>query len=137
MSLQTVQQIMDKRPTTVQCQTPLTTIIETLVNSQQTQLPVVNNSNKLLGMVSLIDCQRALLIGAYHCDQPIKVNDIMAKDFSCLEEKEQLSEVAIRTQQQPENIFPVVKAGKLIGIMRRADLLLQLQNNLALCAQMK
>ena len=135
MSIQTVQQIMHKQPITVQCQTPLSTIIETLISSQQAQLPVVNNSHKLLGMVSLIDCQKALLISAYHCDHPVKVNDIMAKSYTHLGSDEHLSEVAIKTQQEYENIFPVIKEEKLIGIVRRVDLLVQLQNNLALCSQ--
>jgi len=137
MSRENVQQIMDKQPISVQCQTPLTTIIETLISSEQTQLPVVNNSNHLLGMVSLIDVQKALLVGAYHCDQPLKVNAIMAKEFICLNPEEDLSEVAIKTQKLPENIFPVVKEGKLIGMMKRVDLLIHLQNSLTRCSQMK
>lgn len=135
MNQHSVQEVMDKQPITVQCQTPLSGIIDTLINSQQTQLPVVNADNKLLGMVSLIDCQKALLVGAYHCDQPVKVNDIMAKKFTTLAGTEALSEVAIKTQQQSDNIFPVLKAEKLIGIMRRADLLQYLQRNLSLCSQ--
>jgi len=134
MKQQTVQQIMDKQPITVKCQTPLTEIIEILIKSQQTQLPVINNANKLLGMVSLIDCQKALLIGAYHCDQPVKVNNIMAKNFTALIATDKLSEVAIKTQHQSENIFPVLKEDQLIGIMNRADLLLQLQRNLMQCS---
>ena len=133
MKTQTVQAIMHKQPISVQCQTPLATIIETLIESQQLQLPVINQSNKLIGMVSLIDCQNALLIGAYHCDQPIKVNDIMAKDFTSLATQQALSEVAIQTQQQTESIFPVLESGKLVGILRRVDLLNYLYNNFSQC----
>lgn len=135
MNTQTVQLIMDKQPMTVKCQSPLTTIIDTLISSQQTQLPVVNSSNQLLGMVSLIDVQKALLIGAYHCDQPVKVNDIMVKEFIHLGADEALSEVAIKTQQQSENTFPVIKGNKLVGVLKRADLLLYLQKKLTLCSQ--
>lgn len=134
MSQQTVKNIMRKQPVTVQCQTPLSEIIKTLITSQQAQLPVVNSVNKLIGMVSLIDCQTALLISAYHCDKPVKVNDIMAKNFTFLTSDEDLSEVAIKTQKQAENIFPVVDNGKLIAIMRRTDLLIHLQKNLSLCS---
>jgi len=134
MNQQTVQNVMHRQPVTVQCQTPLTQIIATLNNSQQAHLPVVNSANKLLGMVSQIDCQKALLIGAYHCDQPIKVNDIMAKSFTSLTVDEDLSEVAMKTQTAPENLFPVITAGKLVGIVKRVDLLLHLQNDLAHCS---
>ena len=137
MSIKTVQNIIHKKPITVQCQTPLAKIIDTLIKSQQTQLPVVNNSNKLIGMVSLIDCQKALLHSAYHCDQPVIVNDIMAKDYTCLALDQQLSEVAIKTQQHNENIFPVQHEGKFVGIIKRVDLLKELNNDLSLCSQRK
>lgn len=135
MSKQTVKQIMRKQPITIQCKTPLTEIIHILVTSQQAQLPVVNNNKKLIGMVSLIDCQKALLMSAYHCDKPVTVNDVMTETFMLLNEDEDLSEVAINTQKQTENIFPVVKEGKLIAILRRTDLLVHLQKNLSLCSK--
>ena len=86
MSKQTVKQIMRKQPITIQCKTPLTEIIHILVTSQQDQLPVVNNNKKLIGTVSLIDCQKALLISAYHCDKPVTVNDVMTEEFMFLNE---------------------------------------------------
>ena len=135
MSQQTVKQIMRKQPITIQCKTPLTEIIHIIVTSQQAQLPVVNNNKKLIGMVSLIDCQKALLIGAYHCDKPVTVNDVMKEEFMFLNEDEDLSEVAINTQQQTENFFPVVKDDKLIAILRRTDLLVHLHKNLSLCSK--
>ena len=135
MSKQTVKQIMRKQPITIQCKTPLTEIIHILVTSQQDQLPVVNNNKKLIGTVSLIDCQKALLISAYHCDKPVTVNDVMTEEFMFLNENEELSEVAINTKKQSENIFPVVNDGKLIAILRRTDLLVHLQKNLSLCSK--
>ncbi|PKF63107.1 hypothetical protein CW745_06720 [Psychromonas sp. psych-6C06] len=129
-----IDSIIHKQPINVQCQTPLTKIIDTLIQSQQAQVPVVNADNKLLGMVSLVDCQKALLVGAYHCDKPVRVNDIMAKQFTALTEDESLSEVAIKTQASPEDIFPVLKGEKLVGILKRVDLLVHLHNNLAQCS---
>ena len=135
MSKQTVRNIMHKQPVTVQCQTPLSDIINVLVNSKQAQLPVINNNKTLIGMVSLIDCQKALLISAYHCDKQVRVNDVIAKKFTFLSADEDLSEVAIKTQHLPENIFPVLDNGKLVAILKRTDLLVHLQNNLALCSK--
>ena len=133
MKLHTVQNIMHKHPISVQCQTPLTAIIATLIETQQSQLPVINKNNTLIGMVSLIDCQKALLNSAYHCDQPVNVNDVMAKDFISLTTDESLSEVAIKTLAQAANKFPVLQEGKLTGIVKRVDLLVELNNNLSLC----
>lgn len=134
MNLQTVKKIMNKNPIVVHCQTPLMEIIKTLLTSHQTQLPVVNNDNKLIGMVSLVDCQKALLISGYHCDKPVTVNEIMAKTFTVLNENDDISNIAIKTQEQTENIFPIVNEGKLIGVLKRTDLIVHLQNNLSLCS---
>jgi len=137
MNTQTVQAIMHIHPISIQCQTPLPEIISTLAKSQQAQLPVINKSNKLLGMVSLVDCQNALLIGAYHCDKPIKVNDIMSKEFIHLDAQEGLSEVVIKTQHQTETTFPVLASGKLIGVVHRVDLLTHLHNHFSGCSVAK
>jgi predicted transcriptional regulator len=137
MSIKTVQSIMHKKAITVQCQTPLTEIIDSLVKSQQSQLPVINNGNKLIGMVSLMDCQKALLHSAYHCDQPVIVNDIMAKNYTSLTIDQHLSEAAMQTQSHNESIFPVQHEGKFVGIMKRVDLLIELNKDLSLCSQKK
>ena len=134
MSQQTIQTIMHKKPITVECQTPLMDIIKILINSQQTQLPVINSSKQLIGMISIIDCQKALLISGYHCDMPVTVDEIMAKDFIALAVTDELSEVAIKTQKSFDNIFPVLSDGKLLGVLKRVDLLVHLQNNLLLCS---
>jgi len=133
MNVQTVKEIMKNSPTTVQCQTPLQEIVTKLAGAHQTHLPVVNQQNKLLGMVSQVDCHRALLISGYHCDQPVKVNDIMAKSYLALSLDEKISEVVIKTQQETADTFPVVEEGKLIGIVSRVDLLTVLNENLLLC----
>ena len=134
MNQQTLQMIMHKKPITVECQTPLMDIIKVLIDSQQTQLPVINSSKQLIGMVSIIDCQKALLISGYHCDMPVTVDEIMAKNFVSLTVTDELSEVAIKTQKSSDNIFPVLNEGKLVGILKRVDLLVHLQNNLLLCS---
>lgn len=137
MKLQTVQAVMRKHPISVQCQTPLTKIIDTLIESQQSELPVINQKNKLIGMVSLVDCQNALLIGAYHCDQPIKVNDIMVTEFAHFTTKQALSDVAITTQHETANVFPVVENDKLLGTLHRIDLLSYLHGNFSQCTVTK
>ena len=134
MSQKIVNNIMNKNPINVICDTPLMDIIKVLINSQQTQIPVLNNNKDLIGMVSLIDCQKALLISGYHCDMPVTVDEVMTKDFVTIPATDELSEVAIKTQKLPDNIFPVVSEGKLVGILKRIDLLVHLQNNLLLCS---
>jgi len=134
MSQKTVKSIMNKNPINVVCDTPLMDIINVLINSQQTQIPVLNGQKHLMGMVSLIDCQKALLISGYHCDMPVTVDEIMAKDFVAIPATDDLSEVAIKTQKLADNIFPVVDDGKLVGVLKRVDLLVHLQNNLLLCS---
>ncbi len=134
MSTATVKDIMRKNPLTVQCQTPLNEIVKSLVKTQQSQLPVVNQSNKLIGMVSQVDCHKALLVSGYHCDQPVKVNDIMAKSYPVLNPQERLSEAAIKTQEETADIFAVIEEDRLVGIVKRVDLLTLLNENLSLCS---
>ncbi|PKG40235.1 CBS domain-containing protein [Psychromonas sp. Urea-02u-13] len=77
MKEQTIKQIMTTSPVTVQYQTPLKEIINILAKVKQAHLPVVNEANKLIGLVSQIDCHKALFSSVYHGEQTVKVNDIM------------------------------------------------------------
>ena len=123
MSTQKIKSIMKKSIATVQCQTPLKDIIKTLLRSKQAHLPVINASNKLIGMVSQIDCHKALLISGYHCDKPVKVNDIMTSSYLTLSPYDSISDVTISSLESTVNLFPVVEDEKLVGIVNRADLL--------------
>ncbi|WP_051303535.1 CBS domain-containing protein [Psychromonas aquimarina] len=90
---------------------------------QQSRLPVVNRSNKLIGMVSQVDCHKALLVSGYHCDQPVKVNDMMAKSYPILNPQDRLAEAAIKTQEESADIFAVLEESRLVGIVKHVDLL--------------
>ena len=133
MRAQKIKNIMKKNIATVQCQTSLKDIIKTLLRSKQEHLPVVNASHKLIGMVSQIDCHKALLISGYHCDKPVKVNDIMTSSYLTLSPDDSISEVTINSLKSTVNLFPVVENEKLVGIVNRVDLLTILNENLSLC----
>jgi len=131
----TVKALMNPNPKTLKCSSSLEEVVKTLLTENVDELAVVNSQNKLLGFVSALDCHKAILISSYHCDKPVIVNDIMNQKFISINTDEQISDVAIKMQNESSNIYPVIESEKLIGILSRNDLLKVLNENLSLCSK--
>ena len=129
-----VKALMNHNPKTLKCSSSLEEVVKTLLTENVDELAVVNNQNKLLGFVSALDCHKAILISSYHCDKPVIVNDIMNQKFISINADEQISDVAIKMQNESSNIYPVIESEKLIGTLSRNDLLKVLNENLSLCS---
>jgi len=56
----TVEEIMVKKVCTVHCTTPLTRVLQLMVESRDKSLPVVDEKNRLVGVISRGDIVRAL-----------------------------------------------------------------------------
>jgi predicted transcriptional regulator len=131
----TVKALMNPNPKTLKCSSSLEEVVKTLLTENVDELAVVNSQNKLLGFVSALDCHKAILISSYHCDKPVIVNDIMNQKFISINKDEQISDVAIKMQNESSNIYPVIESEKLIGTLSRNDLLKVLNENLSLCSK--
>jgi len=131
----TVKALMNPNPKTLKCSSSLEEVVKTLLTENVDELAVVNSQNKLLGFVSALDCHKAILISSYHCDKPVIVNDIMNQKFISINTDEQISDVAIKMQNESSNIYPVIESEKLIGTLSRNDLLKVLNENLSLCSK--
>ena len=131
----TVKALMNPNPKTLKCSSSLEEVVKTLPTENVDELAVVNSQNKLLGFVSALDCHKAILISSYHCDKPVIVNDIMNQKFISINTDEQISDVAIKMQNESSNIYPVIESEKLIGTLSRNDLLKVLNENLSLCSK--
>ena len=131
----TVKALMNPNPKTLKCSSSLEEVVKTLLTENVDELAVVNSQNKLLGFVSALDCHKAILISSYHCDKPVIVNDNMNQKFISINTDEQISDVAIKMQNESSNIYPVIESEKLIGTLSRNELLKVLNENLSLCSK--
>jgi CBS domain-containing protein len=85
--------------------------------------PVVDGAMKLVGVLSKKDCLRAALNASYFQDWGGSVADYMSADVETLDADLDLMQAAERFLKSHYRRFPVMREGRLVGQISRADLL--------------
>ncbi len=112
--------IMTTEVITVRRQTPISRVIETLLENNVTGLPVVNDDMTLAGVITEKDILH-LLFGLK--DNSAKVEDFMTKDVVSFEQDEDLIAICECLVQNNFRRVPIVSDGKLVGIISRKDII--------------
>lgn len=88
--------------------------------------PVVNKDGELVGLLSEVDGLRAILSQTYHEEEMGsggKVRDYMACQVDTVNHDADIIAVAKIFIDKGRRCLPVVKSGKLVGMISRADVL--------------
>jgi IMP dehydrogenase len=88
-----------------------------------TGAPVVDEKNRVLGIVSESDILEK--------DESVPVRDVMTSTVETVEEDIEVEELAVIFRARKVNRLPVVRDGKLVGIVTRDNLITYLANILA------
>lgn len=115
-----VSEIMTRKVVKVYADTPVKEICEILIANKVSGVPVVDKENNLLGFVSERDIiskvgERGFLNK--------KAYEVMNKDVIAVEKEASSQEVMQIFITKPYRYIPVVKNGKLVGIISRKDLI--------------
>lgn len=84
-------------------------------------LPVVERGGEVIGVVTELDLLRAVLEGKDL--QSVKAEDVMGLPALCINEDASIEEVIKQMIEQNIIRLPVVREGKLVGVIARADIL--------------
>jgi len=111
---------MTERVTAVSPTTPLLAIAATLLAEKIGGVPVVGRDETVVGFVSEVDVVQALLR-----DHPedTEAREIMSHPVATIDEFATTEEVIEVLRHQHVHHLPVVRAGKLVGIISPADVL--------------
>lgn len=135
--------LMTSDPVTVPPDTPLEAVAALMADRAISGLPVVDAEGRLLGIVTDGDLMRRLaakedspvsfiatLIGAnadqaqrYARTHGRRVRDVMTTDLATVEEDATVEEVAKILETRRIRRVPVLREGRLAGVVSRADLL--------------
>ena len=113
--------------------TALSQAITLLKSAKVMALPVVNARNELTGFVSEQDLIKPLLEGSYYCDGAVKVSDIMQVDVMTVTPQMNIFDIAQNMNSQRPKSYPVVSAGKFVGMLYRMDVLSALNEHYLSC----
>ena len=136
MTMQRVMNEMKINAPSIPCGTSLIDVVELFSKHQINAVPVVSAENEVIGFVSESDCMKALINGSYHCDKPAIVNDVMSKGVVSVSPQASIFDVAVSMTKDNFSVYPVVEARKLVGLIRRRDVLQVLARNHNQCGQM-
>lgn len=132
-----VRDLMTERPRTVGPDAPLRSAVLDMVRSGLGGLPVVDDANRVIGMLSERELLRDLLShylpragGPPGTPPPSSarrtVRDLMTRQVLCVAPEQPLAEVASLMLNKDVDRVPVVKDGRLVGFLTRGDIVRKL-----------
>lgn len=105
-------------------------VIDIIIERKISGAPVLDENNKLVGIISEKDCLRIIVDQAYHNlphSGPI-VSDYMTKNVKTLSINSDVVEAANAFLNTPVRRLPVVENGTLLGQISRRDILRAAKN---------
>ena len=109
-------------------QTTLTEAVRILKENQLTGLPIVKDSDQVVGFLSEQDCIKQILESSYHWDEVVKVTKVMQPNVLSVAPGDSVVDVATRMITDKPKIYPVIEDGLLVGVITRAKVLRALKH---------
>jgi CBS domain-containing protein/mannitol/fructose-specific phosphotransferase system IIA component (Ntr-type) len=132
-----VRDVMSDQPLTVAADVPLREVARTLVRTGLGALPVVDEDERVIGMVSEREVIRYLLttqaftgpdarVAAPPAAGGRTVRDVMTRQVLCVAPEQPIAEVASLMSNKDVDRVPVVREGRLVGFLTRGDIVRKL-----------
>ncbi len=97
--------------------------VRILVENDISGAPVVDESGKLVGILTERDCMRIDLEAGYYEDYGGRVENYMSRNVVSIGPDMSILELAKRFIEAPYRRYPVVKNDRLIGLISRRDVM--------------
>lgn len=120
----TARDVMNKRVTAATPRAIGRDLALQLLSGMYSGLPVVDATGKVIGVVTEFDLLKAVQDGKDM--QTVRAEEIMGRPPVCVEEDEPLDAVIAKMTTHHIIRVPVVRNGKLVGVIARADILSRL-----------
>ncbi len=113
----TAEDYKSKNPITFKENDDLFKAIHTLLELKISGATVVNDNNEVVGVISELDCLKAILEGSYYGNAGGTVKDFMTSDPECLDadKEHDLITVAQQMIKGKRRRLPLVRDGKFVG----------------------
>ncbi len=94
-----------------------------LLHWQLSGAPVVDEGGQMVGILSQKDCMAIVYNAAYHQDFGGQVNQYMSRQVEHMEAHSSIVDAAEKFLHSSFRRFPVLRDGKLVGLISRYDIL--------------
>ena len=97
-----------------------------LLHWQLSGAPVIDEAGQMVGILSQKDCLAIVYNAAYHQDCSGQVSQYMSRDVEHIDANCSIVDAAEKFLHSSFRRFPVLRDGKLVGLVSRHDILLAL-----------
>jgi len=97
--------------------------VETLLEKRVSGAPVVDETGKLVGVLSKKDCLQVVYAASYHQDWGGRVDEYMSREVRTIESGTDIIAAADLFVESVYRRFPVMENGHLVGQISRQDIL--------------
>lgn len=101
--------------------------IDGLLKNRISGAPVLDAEGKLVGILTKKDCLKVAFGASYHKERGGRVSDFMSTETETVDAETDIVEVAELFLGSRFRRFPVVRDGRLVGLISRHDVLRALQ----------
>jgi CBS domain-containing protein len=101
----------------------LSKAVDILLSNNLTGTPVTDSDRNILGFISEKDCISHIVTSSYYCDEPPNVAEIMSKKVASVTPDTSILKVAELMSSSVHKVYPVLQGTKVVGIIRRRDIL--------------
>ena len=121
----TIKDCMRRNPLTINLDANLVEAIELIFEYKLTGLTVTDEQGAVVGILSELDCIKAVLTAIYNEGDPEHslVRDVMCKDVIHCQPSDSIVEVAQSMLQSRQRRRPVIEGGKLVGQVSSSNVL--------------
>ena len=106
---------MTRSPVTLKPEAGIFEAIKALLDRKISGATVIDENGDVLGVISEMDCLRAILTGTYHGEVGGTVGDYMTVDVESVSETANVLDVAQKMIDDHRRRLPIVKDGKFVG----------------------
>ncbi|NOH79346.1 CBS domain-containing protein [Vibrio sp. RE86] len=111
----------------------LSAALDKVMNSKYLGGPVINEQKQVIGFLSGQDLLDKLIKVSYYCQDTHIVSDCMHPEVLSVTSETSIIELAEMMQVGKPKVYPVIDAGKLVGIITRRDVLRAIGKNIEDC----
>jgi CBS domain-containing protein len=123
MTAYSVREIVRRDTPFLSSETPIRRAAAILVDAKVAAAPVVGDDGELIGILSQRDCFRPALQASYHREWTGRVADHMSRDVVTIDIEDEVIGAAEMFLSHPHRVLPVLKAGQVVGLLHRSDVL--------------
>lgn len=127
-SLPTVNDYMSRELITFQPLDDIHMAVKVLLDKRISGAPVVDQTGRLLAILSKKDCLKVVYSASYHQDWGGRVQDYMSSAVQTIESDTDIVSAADLFLHSSFRRFPIVSNGQMIGLLCRHDILRALQD---------